>query len=133
MRIKDIMHDILRLPHDISVASVAVAMDTKSTGSVLLEDKGEPIGIITERDVLRKVVAKNKNPAYVKAIDIASYPLISVAPDESIEEAARIMGERNIRRILVMEGNQILGKVTAGAITKNVKYIQAARIIENRY
>ena len=133
MRIRDIMHDIMRVPYDISVASVVAVMDRKCTGSVLLEDRGEAVWIITERDVLRKVVAKNRNPMNVKALDIASYPLITVGPEESLEEAARIMGENNIRRILVRDGSKIIGKVTAGAITKNMRYIHAERILQNRY
>ena len=47
MRIRDIMHDIMRVPYDISVASVVAVMDRKCTGSVLLEDRGEAVGIIT--------------------------------------------------------------------------------------
>jgi CBS domain-containing protein len=132
MKIKDIMHDIVRAPYDISVASVAVLMEKKVTGSVLLEDKGEPIGIVTERDVLRKVVARNRNPMNVRAIDIASYPLIAVDPDASLEEATEKMANNNIRRILVMQGNQVLGKVTAGAVAKNARYIIAERMISQR-
>ncbi|MFC1754691.1 cyclic nucleotide-binding/CBS domain-containing protein [Thermoproteota archaeon] len=133
MKIKDIMHEIVRVPHNVRVADVAVIMDERSTGSVLLEDNGKPVGLITERDILRKVVAKKLNPYNVKALDIASFPLITVPPDESLCESARKMGENNIRRIFVEENGRILGKVTSGAITKNVKYVQAERIVGQRF
>ncbi len=128
MKIKDIMHEIARLPSNVSAAEVAVLMDKRKTGSVLLESKGGPEGIVTERDILRKVTSKNKSPSRISAIDIASRPLITVGPDESLEEAARRMGENEIRRILVEKDGKIIGKVTAGAITKNVRYITASRI-----
>jgi CBS domain-containing protein len=132
MKIKDIMHEILRVPHKLSVADVALLMGTKETGSVLLENNGKPVGLITERDILRKVVSKNMNPSRVNAIEIASYPFITVGPEESVEEAARKMGEHNIRRILVEKDGKIIGKVTAGAINKNVNYAKASSMIGHR-
>lgn len=134
MKVKDIMHNILRLPPNLSVAEIASIMNEKSTGSVLLEDKGKVVGIITERDILRKIVAKKKDPNFVRGIEIANYPLITIEADGTLEEAARRMAENNIRRILVSDNGRIIGKVTAGAITKNVRYIAAERITgERRY
>ncbi|MBU0536638.1 MAG: CBS domain-containing protein [Nanoarchaeota archaeon] len=126
MKIKDIMHEIKRMPPTVSAADVAMFMGVKETGSVLLEDKGEALGIITERDILRKVTAKGKNPTQVKAIDLVSYPLITISPDASIEEALEVMGKNNIRRILVADGSRIVGKVTAGAIAKNMRFLKAS-------
>ena len=68
MKIKNIMHEIKRMPPNVSVLDVAMFMGMKETGSVLIEDKGEPLGIITERDVLRKVYAKNLKPSEIRAM-----------------------------------------------------------------
>lgn len=133
MKVKDIMHSIIRLPCDMTVAEIAHEMDRKPTGSILLEEGDRIVGIITERDILRKVVAKKKNPTQVKGYEIASYPLITIDAEGSIDEASRMMSEKNIRRILITEDGRIVGKLTANAILKNMKYIQASRMIENRY
>ncbi|MBD3313590.1 CBS domain-containing protein [Candidatus Woesearchaeota archaeon] len=128
MKISEIMHEIKRMPPDVTAADVAMFMGVKETGSVLLEDKGEPLGLITERDILRKVTAKNRNPSKMRAIDIASYPLITVSPDISVEDALDIMGRNSIRRILVSDGLSIIGKVTAGAIAKNIRFLKASAL-----
>ncbi|MCX8146932.1 MAG: CBS domain-containing protein [Candidatus Woesearchaeota archaeon] len=130
MKVKDIMNNIIKVPHTYTVAEIAAIMDRNMTGSVLLEDKGEIVGIITERDIIKKIVAKKKNPAYIKGIEIASYPLITIDANADIEEASRKMEEHRIRRLLVTSGGEIIGKVTSNAIAKNIRYLTASRLIE---
>ncbi|PIN86737.1 hypothetical protein COV19_03305 [Candidatus Woesearchaeota archaeon CG10_big_fil_rev_8_21_14_0_10_44_13] len=130
MKVKEIMHNILRVPHDMTVAEIALAMSKKPTGSILLEDKGSAIGIITERDILRKVVAERKNPNDIKGHEIASYPLITIDADSSIEEAGAKMSQHNIRRILITQGGKVVGKLTAGAVLKNMKYIKVNSLLD---
>jgi signal-transduction protein with cAMP-binding, CBS, and nucleotidyltransferase domain len=129
MRVKDIMHSIMRVPHDLTVAEIAIAMSKKPTGSVLLEEGGKPMGIITERDILRKVVAQKKNPNQVKGYEIASYPLITIDAEMPVEEAGVKMYQHNIRRILISENGNIVGKLTAGAILKNMKYVRMNKML----
>ncbi|MFO8016450.1 MAG: CBS domain-containing protein [Candidatus Woesearchaeota archaeon] len=132
MNVKEIMHSIMRLPHDSTVAEIASAMDNKLTGSVLLEEAGEVVGIVTERDILRKVVAKKKNPSEIKGHEIASSPLITVDAGSPLDEASSRMHQNNIRRILITENEKVVGKLTANAILKNARYLTAKSMFRNR-
>jgi len=84
-------------------------------GSVVVVENGRPIGIVTEKDILFKVVSKNKIPSKVKLADIMSTPLITVKPTTSLREAADIMRKRGIRRLPVIDDKGDL----VGIITDN--------------
>src|SRR3989338_2718107 len=121
MRVKEIMHGVTKIPFWSSVSEAARIMDEKSIGSALIEENGRVIGIMTERDILRKIVAKGKNPDKVK--DIMNNPVITIDANEDISEASKIMDEKRIRRLIVVENGQIVGKITANSISRNLKYM----------
>ena len=123
MKIKEIMHGVTKVPSGTTVSGAAKLMDKKVIGSVLIEEDGSVIGIMTERDILRKVVAKGKNPEEVRAEDIMSWPIITIDASEDIAEASRKFEQHKIRRLIVTEKGQITGIVTANSIAKNIKYI----------
>ena len=125
MQVKEIMHSITKVPSDTSITAAAKIMDQKVIGSVLIEENGKIIGITTERDILRKVVAKGKNPDEVKAKDIMSYPIITIGANEDIIEASRKIEQHKIRRLIVTENGEIAGIVTANSIARNLKYALA--------
>ncbi len=125
MQIKEIMHSITKVPSDTSITAAAKIMDRKVIGSVLIEENGKIIGITTERDILRKVVAKGKNPDEVKVKDIMSYPIITIGANEDITEASRKIEQHKIRRLIVTENGEIAGIVTANSIARNLKYALA--------
>ena len=77
-------------------------------GSVIIVEDGKPIGIVTERDIIEKVVSKNKIPSKVKLKDIMSTPLITIKPTASLRNAADIMRKKGIRRLPVIDDNGIL-------------------------
>ncbi|MBI2523585.1 CBS domain-containing protein [Candidatus Woesearchaeota archaeon] len=123
MRVKEIMHHVVKIPFWSSVSEAARIMDEKSIGSVLIEENGRVIGIMTEKDILRKIVAKGKNPDKVKVKDIMNDPVITIDANEDILEASKIMDEKRIRRLIVVENGQIAGKITANSISRNLKYM----------
>lgn len=123
MLVKEIMHNVTKLSSDTSISEAASIMDQKSIGSVLIEDNDKLIGIMTERDILRKIVSKGKNPDELKIKDIMNKPLITIDTNEDILEASRIMDQNRIRRLIVTENGQIVGKITANSIARNLKYM----------
>lgn len=123
MIVKEIMHNITKIPSDTSVSEVARIMDKKIIGSVLIEENHNVIGIMTERDILRKVVAKGKNPDQLTVKDIMSYPIITINADEDILEASKLMDKHKIRRLIVTEEGKIVGIITVNSISRNLKYL----------
>jgi|TARA_B100001964_G_C14209146_1_gene589614 CBS domain-containing protein len=123
MQVKEIMHNVAKISSDISISEVAGIMDEKSIGSVLIEEDNRIIGIMTERDILRKIVAKKENPDILRAKDIMSCPIITIDIEEDIEVASRKMCHHKIRRLIVTENDEIIGKITANSIARNLKYL----------
>ena len=98
-------------------------MDEKSIGSILIEEGNSIIGIMTERDILRKIVSKGKNPDELKVNDIMNYPIITIDANEHIIEASKKMDKHRIRHLIVTENDKIIGKVTANSISRNIKFL----------
>jgi CBS domain-containing protein len=97
---------------DVPIAKVAQTMRRKNVGCVVVCEKGRPVGVITEWDIMKKVVEKNQEPKRFLARDVMSAPLISVKKDTDAVEALRLMVKKKIRRLPVVEGDRLLGIVT---------------------
>ena len=91
----------------------ARVMKDKNIGSlVVIDDNGKPVGIITERDIITKVVALNLVPQEILAKDIMNSPVITAHPDMDLMTASREMSSKNIRRLPVVLNSVLIGIVT---------------------
>jgi len=88
---------------DSTVAEAAKIMRSERVGSVLVQDGPSPVGIITQRDLINKVVAEGRNPAEVKASSVMSSPLITMGKNDSLGKAMTLMQEKDIRRVVVLD------------------------------
>jgi len=120
--VEDVMSSpVVTVQEDNTVEKVAKLMDEYSIGSVVVvRDKDEPVGVITERDIVRKVVAKDRKPSEVRAAEIMSTPLFTIEPDKDVKEAARTMGRYDIRRLIVMHKGRMVGIVSSRDILQAV-------------
>lgn len=112
--VKEIMtRDVCKASIDENIHSVAKRMVEYGVGSAVIMDGNKPVGIVTEKDLIAKVVAKNKSPSSVKVKEVMSSPLITIKPTTSIREAASIMTKRGIRRLPVVNDNgELVGIIT---------------------
>lgn len=111
--VKDIMtREVCTGRPDETILSAAKKMLEFGVGSVVVVEDRKPVGIVTEKDVLEKVVAKNRTPSEVMLRDIMSYPIITIRPVTSVREAADIMLKKGIRRLPVIDGGNLIGIVT---------------------
>jgi CBS domain-containing protein len=111
------------LSEDTLVGEAAKVMKDKDVLSVLVTsmDSNEPIGILTERDILYRVLAENKGPFKVTLKKIMSSPLITIAEGESVKNAVLLMRSKYIRRLAVKNaGGNITGLITLMSIVGNV-------------
>ena len=103
-KISGLMNGVVHKIHSGSTVSEAAAvLLTKDIGSLVVTGTGGPVGLITVRDILRKVTAARADPAEVQVKDVMSSPLISVNADASVGEAARKMIEMKIKRLGVTD------------------------------
>ncbi len=92
-----------------SVEDAAAKMQEKGAGCIIVSDQGKPVGIVTERDIVYKVVSERKNPAETKLEDVMSSPIIWIPRHTDIMNAAKKMTNLKLRRLVVMhEGAQLI-------------------------
>lgn len=103
---------------EISVYEAAKIMKKRKIGNVIVVEKQHPIGILTESDILKKVVAEGLNAKDVKVKNVMTTPLIVIDPYVSLEDAMRTMGKCNIRRLPVVEDNKLIGVITQKDISR---------------
>jgi len=94
-----------------SLRDAATIMAKAHLGSLIIISKGKPIGIVTEGDVSR-ALSEGANPDKVQIRKIMSKRLITVSPDKRVEEAAKLMAEKQIKKLPVTEGGGLIGMVT---------------------
>jgi CBS domain-containing protein len=96
-----------------TVAGVSKLMGKHDIGCVIIIDKsGNPAGIITERDIVQRVAARNVLPSELKVIDTMSKPVATIGPNATVNDAAKLMNNRKIRRLGVIDGGKLVGIVT---------------------
>lgn len=116
MKVKDLMTDkVVKVSTDDTVLKAALLMRHWDIGAVPVELDGHFAGIITDRDITLRCVAEDIKSDQVKAGDImTSEHLVSISPEHSVIEAARIMAREQIRRLPVCENGRIVGMLSLG-------------------
>ncbi len=102
-------------------AANIMAADKDYEGYVIILQKGKPIGMVTERDLVNKVIVEGLDPAKTSVADVMSTPLITIDPDEDLLKATQIMKDQNVRKLAVVRDEIIYGIITAKKISQNVQ------------
>jgi len=122
MKIKDIMTgSVVSLDANDTVQRAADIMKEYNVGSVPVCDEGNVVGIITDRDIALKCVAVGKNSQTQGVREIMSSNPVVGRPNMEVEDAARIMSERQIRRLPVVDNDNLVGIVSLGDLAINPK------------
>ncbi|MDG6934439.1 MAG: CBS domain-containing protein [Nitrososphaerota archaeon] len=108
--------DFLQLEAGETVLTAAEKMRELNLGSTIVMNRGKPVGIVTERDILYKVAAENLVPSTITLRKIMSSPVLTVSSDTPVKDAMKLMGEKGIRRLLVTENGKPLGIISQRAI-----------------
>jgi CBS domain-containing protein len=111
-------YDVLTVKPDQPVQEAVEQMETISAGTALVMDGGEVLGIISERDVFRKVILEGKSIGNVLVKDIMSTGLTTVTPDTPLDECMQLMTEKRIRHLPVLRDKQLCGIVSIGDVVK---------------
>ena len=101
-----------------TVADAAVLMRQKEIGSVIIVEDGRPSGILTERDIVTKVAAENRQAAKVRVHEVMTSPVVSIHPHEEVADAAKLMSKRKIRRLPVVDDGRLVGVITENDILR---------------
>jgi len=119
LNVSDVMVDeVITIDADATVQKAVRIMNKHEIGCLIVVLKGKPVGIITERDMLKRILAKSVDPVKVKVSDIMSVPLIVGKPGMEIEDAVRLMFKTKIKKLPVVQRGRLLGLVTLTDITR---------------
>jgi CBS domain-containing protein len=117
--VRDIMaKNVKTVRTDDSAHDAVVKMNKFEVGSVIVTNNNRPVGIITSKNILSRIVESRLDASMVRAKDIMSSPLITLEPDTSIEDAAKLMAKKKIKQLVIMDKDKILGILSTSDIVK---------------
>jgi len=118
--VRDVMEtDVKTVRPDSSVMEAIQKMNKFDVGSIVVVQERRPVGIITERDILRKILEFGLDPVTVRARQIMSSPIVTIREDSTIEEAAKTMTIKKIKKIPVVKEGKLIGIVTATDLVRS--------------
>lgn len=115
MTIAEVMtNNLATLDINSTAADAAKLMKEKNIGDVIVTEGNQLRGIVTDRDIVVRAVAENKNPLDVRLAEIVSDDLVTLSPQDSVDDAVRLMDKHALRRLPVVENGKPVGIVTLG-------------------
>ena len=119
--VRDVMSKNVRVVRpDSSVKEVVATMNKFDIGSIIVVQGGRPVGIITERDILRRIVEQCLAPETLSARQIMTSPVLTINETASVDEAASLMKKKGVKKLLVMNNQKLIGMITLTDIVTNV-------------
>jgi CBS domain-containing protein len=119
--VRDVMSkDVKVVRPDTLVKEVVATMNKFDIGSVVVVQANRPVGIITERDILKRIVEPCLAPETLRAREVMSSPVVTIRDTVSIDEAAKIMAKKRFKRLLVLDDNRLVGILTFTDIVTQV-------------
>jgi CBS domain-containing protein len=132
MKIRDIMTtEIETAEPDDTLDEIAQMMRDQDTGAIPVVEDDELIGIVTDRDIVVRCIAAGNDPSEIAVDEIISGDLQTVEPDDDIETARRVMSEKQIRRLPVVENGRLVGMVSLGDLAVKTDEEDVADTLEN--
>ncbi len=112
-QVRDIMQkNVITIQEDKTALDAAKLISEKDISFLVIVKDGKPIGVITERDFVRKIAAQNKQASLILLSEIMSYKFRWVEPSTEIEDAVQKMLNHNVRRLIVLEDEKLVGVIT---------------------
>ena len=113
--------DFISLSPETSSLDAAKLMKEKHHGFVIVVSSDKPIGITTEWDFVSKIVALEKDPATVMLAEVMSHNVFTVKAADGIDYVSKLMAEKGIRRVLVLDGEKLLGVITSKTVLSRLE------------
>src|ERR687896_159140 len=114
------------------LSEVAEVMESEDVGAVPIVDGDRLVGIITDRDIVVRAIAKGKDPRGMPAADVSSRELVTVNPDDDLSDALKLMAQYQVRRLAVTaEDERLVGVVSQADVALHAKDKEAGELLES--
>jgi len=119
LKVRDVMvREVITVDEDSTVKEAVAVMNEFQIGSLIVLERGKAMGIVTERDFLRRVIAEARDVMNTKVKEIMTTPLVVVEPCTDLEEAVKLMFQSKIKKLAVVDANKLVGIVTLTDIAR---------------
>ena len=116
-QVRDLMvSNVVMIEPSTSVVDAARRMIQEEKGPLPIVEGDRPVAMVTDRDIVAHVVAEGRDPSSTTVDDIASHDLVTVGPDQDVDEARQLMDQHELDRILVVEGGRLVGIISEADI-----------------
>jgi CBS domain-containing protein len=128
LKIREVMvKDVITIREKATVKEAVELMNKQEIGCLIVTENRKPAGIVTERDMLKRILVEDKDPKKTKISEIMSKPLVVGKPQMSIEDAAKLMFKRKIKKLPVADNGHLVGLVTLTDLVRSLEIIKTLK------
>jgi CBS domain-containing protein len=113
-----------------SVVDAAKTMARKDVGPLPVVEGGRIVGLVTDRDLVIRVLAEGRDPQRTTIGEIASTDLVTITPDTSLEEALKLLAKKQVRRLPVVEGDRVVGIIAQADVARHADEVRTGQVVE---
>jgi CBS domain-containing protein len=129
--IKEVMTSNVRACEpNASIIEVAKLMAREDVGPIPVVEEGRLVGIVTDRDLVVRVLAEGRDPQSTTVGEIASRDVVTVSPDEDLDRALQLLAQHQVRRLPVVEGDRLVGIVAQADVARTGKDRETGEVVE---
>ncbi len=112
-QVRDAMtSEVVTVEPSTGIVETAQRMIQQEKGPLPVVEGDQPVAMVTDRDIIARVVAEGRDPNSMTVDDIDTHELVTIGPDQDVEEARQLMGQHELDRILVVEGDRLVGIIS---------------------
>lgn len=113
-----------------SVAEAAKVMARENVGPIPIVEGGRLVGVVTDRDLVVRVIAEGRDPESTTVGEVASSDLVTLSPDDSLDQALELLAKHQVRRLPVVEDERLVGILAQADVARHAREVQTGEVVE---